>query len=118
MSAQLPLPLEGLPPAPTGTSPAKPAPARDGRSAPKVVAEGVPSSVRRDPHADDVRRPVAWLHIVAPPSYGASPSVRSWCSCGRDIFTAGRARALALIADHEQHRTTCPRLTQRRDAAA
>ncbi|MCX4805071.1 hypothetical protein OG594_26270 [Streptomyces sp. NBC_01214] len=99
------------------TSPAVPAPAPDGGSALKVVAEGVPSSVRPDPHADDGRRPVAWLHIVAPPSYGASPSVRSWCSCGRDIFAAGRARALALIADHEQHRTLCPLLDQRREAA-
>ncbi|MGP3685413.1 hypothetical protein ACTVZO_12000 [Streptomyces sp. IBSNAI002] len=98
-------------------SPAEPAPAPNGSGAPKAVAEGVPSSVLPDPLADDGRRPVAWLHTVAPPSYGASPSVRSWCSCGRDIFAAGRARALALIADHEQHRTTCPRLTRRREAA-
>ncbi|WP_327386664.1 hypothetical protein [Streptomyces sp. NBC_01207] len=99
------------------TSPAEPAPTPTGSSAPKVVAEGVPSSVRPDPHADDGRRPVAWLHIVAPPSYGATPSVRSWCSCGRDIFAAGLVRALALIDDHEQHRTTCPLLNQRREAA-
>lgn len=117
MSTQIPLPLEGLPPAPASTSPAKPTPARDGRVAPRVVAEGVPSSVRLDPHADGRRRPVAWLHIVAPPSYGAAPSVRSWCSCGRDLFAAGQARALALIADHEEHRTSCSRLTQRREAA-
>ncbi|MER6255720.1 hypothetical protein ABT224_30645 [Streptomyces sp. NPDC001584] len=99
------------------TSSAKPAPAPASSSALKVVAEGVPSSVRPDPHADDGRRPVAWLHIVAPPSYGASPSVRSWCSCGRDIFAAGLVRALALIDDHVQHRTTCPLLNQRREAA-
>ncbi|GGR85833.1 hypothetical protein Snoj_44280 [Streptomyces nojiriensis] len=86
--------------------------------APNGVAEGVPSSVRPDPHADDGRRPVAWLHIVAPPSYGAAPSVRSRCSCGRDLFAAGRARALALIADHAQHRTVCSRLTPRREEAA
>ncbi|WP_272261584.1 hypothetical protein [Streptomyces xanthophaeus] len=98
-------------------SSAEPAVAPDGSSALKVVAEGVPSSVRPDPHSDDGRRPVAWLHIVAPPAYGASPSVRSWCSCGHDIFAAGRARTLALIADHAQHRTSCPRLTQRREAA-
>lgn len=117
MSAQPPLPLEGLPSTPAGPSPAKPAPARDGRGAPRVVAEGVPSSVRPDSHADGGRRPVAWLHIVAPPSYAAAPSVRSWCSCGRDLFAAGRARALALIADHAQHRTVCSSLTQRREAA-
>ncbi|MGW5850501.1 hypothetical protein ACWFQ8_21565 [Streptomyces sp. NPDC055254] len=98
-------------------SPAEPATTPDGSGAPKVVAEGVPSSVRPDPHADDGRRPVAWLHIVAPPSHGASPSVRSWCSCGRDLFAAGRARALALIADHAEHREACSRLTPRREAA-
>ncbi|MFB6822216.1 hypothetical protein ACFCXA_11570 [Streptomyces virginiae] len=54
---------------------------------------------------------------MAPPSYGAAASVRSWCSCGRDLFAAGRARALALIADHAQHRTVCSGLTQRREAA-
>ncbi|MEV7447133.1 hypothetical protein AB0O22_39350 [Streptomyces sp. NPDC091204] len=101
----------------TGPRSAEPTVALDGSGAPKVVAEGVPSSVRHDPDADDGRRPVAWLHIVAPPSYGPSPSVRSWCSCGRDLFAAARARALALIADHEQHRTVCSRLTQRKEAA-
>ncbi|MFD9617867.1 hypothetical protein ACFWB2_11385 [Streptomyces virginiae] len=101
----------------THPSSAEPTPALDASGAPKVVAEGLPSSVRPDPPADDGRRPVAWLHIVAPPSYGAAPSVRSWCSCGRDRFAAGRARALALIADHKQHRTACSRLTQRREAA-
>lgn len=97
--------------------PAEPTPAPDGSGAPRVVAEGVLSSVRLDLLADDGRRPVAWLQIVAPPSYGASPSVRSWCSCGRDLFAAGRARALALVADHTQHRTACSRLTSRREAA-
>ncbi|MFE3579579.1 hypothetical protein [Streptomyces vinaceus] len=61
---------------------------------------------------------MAWLHIVAPPSYGATPSVRSWCSCGRDLFAAGHTRALALIADHEQHRTTCPLLASTEGTAA
>ncbi|MCX5305063.1 hypothetical protein OG304_16565 [Streptomyces sp. NBC_00160] len=101
----------------TRPGPAEPAPAMHGGGALKVVAEGVLSAVRPDLNWDDGRRPVAWLHIVAPPSYGASPSVRSWCSCGRDMFAAGRARALALIADHEQHRTVCSRLIQRREAA-
>ncbi|WP_405532094.1 hypothetical protein OG592_30705 [Streptomyces avidinii] len=117
MTTRLHPPLEGPTLTAAGTSPAEPAPAPDGSGAPRVVAEGVPSSVRPDPHADDGRRLVAWLHIVAPPSYGAAPSVRSWCSCGRDLFAAGHARALALIADHEQHCTACSRLTQRREAA-
>ncbi|WP_405788342.1 hypothetical protein [Streptomyces sp. NBC_01367] len=102
----------------TGPRSAEPAPTPDGSSAPKVVAEGVPSSVSPDPHANDGRRPVAWLHIVAPPSYGATPSARSWCSCGRDIFTAGLTRALALIDDHEQHRTICPLRADDRSAVA
>lgn len=109
--------MEGRTPTRTGTRPAEPAPAPDGRSAPKVVAEGVPSSVRPDPHADDGRQPVAWLHIVAP-GRGVTPSVRSWCACGRDLFAAGQTRALALIDDHVQHRTLCPLLGPQEGKAA
>ncbi|MFJ1864093.1 hypothetical protein ACIOD1_05630 [Streptomyces sp. NPDC088097] len=93
----------------TGPRPAEHAPTPDERGAPKVVAEGVRSSVRPGPRGDDGRRPVAWLHITAP-GRGVTPSVRSWCVCGRDLFAAGQARALALIADHEQHRTACARI--------
>ncbi|PJN20873.1 hypothetical protein CG724_03720 [Streptomyces sp. CB02120-2] len=101
----------------TRPSPAEPAPAPDGSSAPKVVAEGVPSSVGPDPLADDGRRPMAWLHIVAP-GRGVAPSARSWCQCGRDLFAAGQTRALALIADHVQHRTVCPLLASSEGKAA
>ncbi|MFD8887716.1 hypothetical protein ACFV0H_35275 [Streptomyces erythrochromogenes] len=90
-------------------SPAEPAPTPDGSGAPKVVAEGAPSSVRPNPYADDGRRPMAWLHIAAP-GRGVTPSARSWCQCGRDLFAAGQTRALALIADHVQHRAVCPLL--------
>ncbi|MFH8888323.1 hypothetical protein [Streptomyces sp. NPDC017949] len=89
---------------------AEPTTTTGGRGAPKVVAEGVPSVLRPNPHGDDGRRPVAWLHITAP-GRGTSPSVRSWCACGRDLFAAGQRRALALIADHAEHRTLCPRIT-------
>ncbi|WP_234321333.1 hypothetical protein [Streptomyces katrae] len=89
---------------------AEPAPTPDGSSAPKVVAEGVPSALRSDPRWDDGRRPVAWLHINAP-GRGVTPSVRSWCACGRDLFAAGQWRALALIADHEHHRAVCSHIT-------
>ncbi|WP_327384444.1 hypothetical protein [Streptomyces sp. NBC_01207] len=89
---------------------AEPAPTPDGSSAPKVAAEGVPPALRSDPSGDDGRRPVAWLHINAP-GRGITPSVRSWCACGRDLFAAGLVRALALIDDHEQHRTHCPYIT-------
>ncbi|CAM5226418.1 hypothetical protein GCM10010343_42960 [Streptomyces avidinii] len=110
-------PLEGPTHIPAGTSPAEPAPAPDGRSALRVVAEGVPSSVRPDPHADDGRRPIAWLHINAP-GRGVTPSVRSWCRCGRDLFAAGQRRALALVDDHNVHRTICPLRADDRSAAA
>ncbi|MFD4864590.1 hypothetical protein [Streptomyces sp. NPDC058412] len=101
----------------TGPNPAEPTPTPDGGSAPKVVAEGVPSSVRPDLHADDGRRPVAWLHIGAP-GRGITPSARSWCQCGRDLFAAGQARALALIDDHKQHRDVCPHITPAQEGKA
>ncbi|WP_167739521.1 hypothetical protein [Streptomyces subrutilus] len=47
-----------------------------------------------------------------------TPSVRSWCACGRDLFAAGQDRALALIADHERHRTLCPHLTPAKEGKA
>ncbi|MFD3870380.1 hypothetical protein [Streptomyces sp. NPDC058623] len=101
----------------TGPHPAEPALAPAGGGAPKVVAEGVPSSVRPDPRADDGRRPIAWLHLVAP-GRGTTPTVRSWCACGRDLFAAGQTRALALIADHVQHRVLCPLLASQEGKAA
>ncbi|UQX01011.1 hypothetical protein [Streptomyces sp. RerS4] len=96
---------------------AEPTPTVDGSGAPKVVAEGVPSAVRPDPHGDDGRRPVAWLHITAP-GRGTTPTARSWCACGRDLFAAGQARALALIADHDRHRKTCPHVAPQEGKAA
>lgn len=77
---------------------------------PKGVAEGVPLAVRSDPRRDDGRRPVAWLHIVAPPSWGVTPSARSWCTCGYERHAIGRAAVLHLIAAHGEHRTACPLL--------
>ncbi|MET9695599.1 hypothetical protein ABZY31_01535 [Streptomyces sp. NPDC006529] len=105
MSAQHP-PANSPASTPTGPRSAEPAPTPDGSGAPKVVAEGVLSSLRPDPHGDDGRRPIAWLHISAP-GRGTTPTVRSWCSCGRDLFAAGQSRALALITDHVHHRALC-----------
>ncbi|MFD4144356.1 hypothetical protein [Streptomyces sp. NPDC058572] len=76
----------------------------------KGVAEGVPMAVRPDPQTDDGRRPVAELHIVAPPAWAVAPSARSWCSCGRDRNAIGRAAVLRLVADHTEHRDICTRL--------
>ncbi|MFF1338145.1 hypothetical protein ACFVYT_09560 [Streptomyces sp. NPDC058290] len=110
--------LEGPANTPDGTSPAEPAPATAGSGAPRVIArQGVPSSFRPDPHGDDGRRPLAWLHINAP-GRGVTPSVRSWCQCGRDLFAAGQTRALALIEDHVRHRTLCPLLGSQEGKAA
>jgi hypothetical protein len=53
---------------------------------------------------------VAWLHIVAPPSWGVTPSARSWCTCGYERQAIGRAAVLQLIAAHGEHRTACPLL--------
>ncbi|WP_405959188.1 hypothetical protein OG239_21615 [Streptomyces sp. NBC_00868] len=111
--------LEGPTSIPAGTSPAEPAPTPDGSGAPKVVAEGVPSSVRPDPRTADRRRPVAWLHIVAPPSFGAPTEATSWCECDKRIRTAtGRAAVLQLVDAHHHHRTVCPLLAPQEGKAA
>jgi hypothetical protein len=74
---------------------------------PKGAArQGVRTALGTDPHRADGRRPVAWLHIVAP--RGAVPTATSRCACGRDRSAIGRARVLALIDDHATHRATCP----------
>ncbi|MEU9537484.1 hypothetical protein [Streptomyces mirabilis] len=84
---------------------------------PKGVAEGVPIAVRPDPQQGCGRYPVAWLHICAP--RGAVPTATSKCLCGRDRSAVGKARVLALIADHEAHRDECPlRTPQKRRTAA
>ncbi|MEV7080188.1 hypothetical protein AB0N88_16870 [Streptomyces sp. NPDC093516] len=74
---------------------------------PKGAArQGVRSACSPDLHGDDGRRPIAWLHIVAP--RGATPTATSRCACGRDRSVIGTARVLALIDDHTAHRTVCP----------
>jgi hypothetical protein len=107
--------LKSLPPPPTGPSTAEPIPAASDSGAPKDVAEGVPSSVRPDKQTGDGRYPIAWLTISAP--RGAVPTATSICECGRNLFAAGRNKALALIDDHNRHRTRCPlRTTEERIA--
>ncbi|MFY0510227.1 hypothetical protein ACOMD4_07465 [Streptomyces anulatus] len=84
--------------------------------APKVVAEGVPTALRPDQQTGDGRFPVAWLTITAP--RGTTPTATSICACGRNLFAAGHHKALALIADHTDHKTRCPlRITQERTAS-
>ncbi|MFE6679590.1 hypothetical protein [Streptomyces sp. NPDC057729] len=115
MSTQRRPRLKSLPTPPTGPSTADPTPATSGSSAPKDVAEGVPTAVRSDPQTGDGRYPVAWLTISAP--RGTVPTATSICECGRNLFAAGHRKALALIDDHNRHRTRCPlRTTEERIA--
>ncbi|WP_236243862.1 hypothetical protein [Streptomyces sp. CC210A] len=81
---------------------------------PKVVAEGVPSGSA--PHPTTGPRILALLRISTP-GRGATPSVRSWCTCGRDLTAFGQRRAAALIEGHDRHRTVCPLLTEGKEAA-
>ncbi|MBI0298733.1 hypothetical protein JBE04_30815 [Streptomyces sp. PRKS01-29] len=104
---------------PTGPHPAEPAPASDGRSAPRNVGrKAVPSALLSDQQQGDGRYPVAWLHITAPPDWRAVPTATSKCACGRDRNAVGRRRVLALIADHEAHKTACPLRTPQEEATA
>ncbi|MGW1692151.1 hypothetical protein [Streptomyces sp. NPDC002399] len=107
----------------TGLHLAGPADTPDSSGAPKVVGrEAVPSSVRSDQSSvrsdqpvGDGRYPIAWLTISAP--RGAVPTATSICECGRNLFAAGHRKALALIDDHNRHRTRCPlRTTEERIA--
>ncbi|MFB6944737.1 hypothetical protein ACFWGL_07115 [Streptomyces sp. NPDC060286] len=99
----------------TGLHLAGPADTPNSSGAPKDVAEGVPSSVRSDQPVGDGRYPIAWLTISAP--RGAVPTATSICECGRNLFAAGHRKALALIDDHNRHRTRCPlRTTEERIA--
>lgn len=73
-----------------------------------AARQGVPSVSGSDGQQGDGRHPVAWLHITAPPDWQATPTATSKCACGRDRSAVGRRRVLALGADHEAHKATCP----------
>ncbi|SCE48365.1 hypothetical protein GA0115240_167025 [Streptomyces sp. DvalAA-14] len=62
---------------------------------------------------------IAWLHIVAPSDWRATPRATSHCLCGRHVTAKGRDVVLALVADHADHRTLCTLHTapERRQAA-
>ncbi|WP_405728865.1 hypothetical protein OG607_27370 [Streptomyces sp. NBC_01537] len=94
-------------PVPQDATPAAP---RTAVGAKDAARQGVLSAVRPDPQAGDGRTPVAWLHIVAPPSWSVTPSGRSWCRCGWDRTAIGRAAVQQLIEQHKQHRDACPLL--------
>ncbi|MFF6977382.1 hypothetical protein ACFZAV_06460 [Streptomyces sp. NPDC008343] len=99
--------LKSITPTPPRPRTAEPASPSTAVGVPTGAArKGVPSAPRPDPQAGDGRYPVAWLRITAP--YGATPTARSTCLCGRDQPAFGERRVLELIADHEDHRAHCP----------
>ena len=71
-----------------------------------AARKGVLSALRPNSQTGDGRYPIAWLTICTP--YGATPTARSTCLCGRDRRAFGARKVLALIADHATHRDTCP----------
>ncbi|WP_406727832.1 hypothetical protein WJ438_28990 [Streptomyces sp. GD-15H] len=81
-----------------------------------AARKGVRTAVGSDPRRGDGRCPVAWLHITAP--RGATPTATSKCACGRDRSAVGHRRVLALIADHTDHRNTCPLRNPQEGSAA
>lgn len=83
-------------------------PPGEAAGAPGVAAEGVAAALRPDPQPGDGRQATAWLHIIAPPSYRATPRARSWCLCGRDARATGPAAVAALVTAHRQHADACP----------
>ncbi|MGX9921917.1 hypothetical protein ACWIG4_18915 [Streptomyces sp. NPDC002248] len=109
MTAPRPLPVNSPSPARTTGEDATP-------TAPPTVAgdregaarQGVVVALRPKPRPTRQRYPVGGLHVIAPPR--RTPRARSWCVCGRDRTTTGTTAVLALVAEHADHRTTCPRL--------
>ncbi|MFJ4202175.1 hypothetical protein ACIP2Y_21430 [Streptomyces sviceus] len=90
---------------------------------PKVAArKGVPASP--DPHIGDQGNPTPkrpGLRIYAPPvyrhhydgarwskRYGDTPQAAYACPCGRTRTATSPHRVIALAAEYETHRATCP----------
>lgn len=110
MSAPTRPPLKSITPTPTGPRTADQATPRTAVGESKGVAEGVPIAVHPDPPRGDGRHPMGGLHIVAPPSWGVTPSAHSLCTCGYERRAMGRAAVLQLVAAHGEHRSACPLL--------
>ncbi|MFJ8224222.1 hypothetical protein [Streptomyces griseus] len=109
--------IDGLPAAPE-TAP-RTARAVVGR---KSSAAGRPLRLARpNPHAPTPtgpRQAMRWLHVVAPPSFSALVSARSWCRCGYERTARGRSGVLALIEAHTAHSESCPLLNTEGSEAA
>ncbi|MET4673777.1 hypothetical protein ABID94_006700 [Streptomyces sp. PvR018] len=109
--------IDGLSPAPT-TAP-RTVRAVVGR---KSSAAGRPLRlVRPDknpPTPNGPRQVLRWLDVVAPPSFSALVSARSWCRCGYERTARGRSGVLALIEAHTAHPESCPLLNTEGSEAA
>ncbi|MFD6478553.1 hypothetical protein ACFWEH_34145 [Streptomyces anulatus] len=62
---------------------------------------------RHRPTTTGPRQVVRWLDVVAPPSFSALVSARSWCRCGYERTARGRSGVLALVAAHTAHPESC-----------
>ncbi|MFF8462002.1 hypothetical protein ACF071_14750 [Streptomyces albidoflavus] len=74
-----------------------------------------PTPIRREAGP---RQAVRWLHIVAPPTFRAPVSARSWCQCGWERTASDRSTVLALIDAHTAHAAVCPLLDLEGNKAA
>ncbi|MFD8060809.1 hypothetical protein ACFXA0_15245 [Streptomyces cyaneofuscatus] len=114
MTAARNLRFKSLPVTPSSPQAADRAAAPVTGGVPKGVAEGVPVAVRSDLRP----QPVRWLDVVAPPSFSALVSARSWCRCGYERTARGRSGVLALIEAHTAHPESCPLLNTEGSKAA
>ncbi|MFH9767520.1 hypothetical protein ACH4N4_18815 [Streptomyces microflavus] len=114
MTAARNLRFKSLPVTPSSPQAANRAAGPAGGGVPKGVAEGVPVAV----FADLRPQPVRWLDVVAPPSFSALVSARSWCRCGYERTARGRSGVLALIEAHTVHPESCPLLNLEGSKAA
>ncbi|WP_043254659.1 hypothetical protein [Streptomyces sp. Tu6071] len=117
MTAPRPLPLNSpTPTTPTGEDAVPSAPPTAGGEPEGAARKGVVVALRPKPRPTGQRYQVGGLHVIAPPR--RTPRARSWCVCGRDRTATGTAAVLALVAEHTDHRTTCPRPATEGRAAA
>ncbi|MDX2406616.1 hypothetical protein NJO91_26285 [Streptomyces microflavus] len=70
------------------------------------------------PAPNGPRQVLRWLDVVAPPSFSALVSARSWCRCGYERTARGRSGVLALIEAHTAHPDSCPLLNLEGSKAA
>ncbi|MFJ6464349.1 hypothetical protein ACIQM0_25525 [Streptomyces sp. NPDC091387] len=107
--------IKSLPATPNSPQAAHPAAALMTDGEPKGVGrKAVPVAVLTGPRP----QPVRWLDVIAPPSFSALVSARSWCRCGYERTARGRSGVLTLIEAHSAHPEHCPLLNLEGSKAA